>query len=164
MDEMKPLLLTIIGSLQDYCGNTDIASKYYGMFFTTKESNKSIDIEWQCVIEDNFKLIPLHLHKCTNRQTQLNTFLTTLNCNEILENAWLQWATLIEHNFNQLSIKDVNIALSAIKCYIIASTFTTNIKCNIVMARVSINWKVTNYNYFLININCFYSDFMAFNV
>jgi len=126
-------------SLQDYCGNTDIASKYYGMFFTTKESNKSIDIEWQCVIEDNFKLIPLHLHKSSNRQTQLNTFLTTLNCNEILENAWLQWATLIENNFNQLSIKDVNLALLAIKCYIIASTFTTNIKCNIVIARVSIN-------------------------
>ncbi|XP_029341770.1 transformation/transcription domain-associated protein isoform X2 [Acyrthosiphon pisum] len=136
MDDMKPLLLTIIGSLQDYCGNTDVASKYYGMFFTTKESNKSIDIEWQCVIEDNFKLIPLHLHKCSNRQTQLNIFLTTLNCNEILENAWLQWATLIEHNFNQLSIKDLNIALSAIKCYIIASTFTTNIKCNIVIARI----------------------------
>lgn len=164
MDDMKPLLLTIIGSLQDYCGNIDIASKYCAMFFTSKKREKSIDIEWQCVIEDNFKLIPLRLHERANQRTQLNTFLTTLNCNEILENAWLQWGTLIEHNFNQSSIKDINIALSAIKCYIIASTFTTNIKCNIVIARVSINWKVTNYNYFLICINCFYSDFMAFNV
>lgn len=136
MDDMKPLLLTIIGSFQDYCGNTDIASKYYGMFFSNEDSKKYIDIDWECVIEDNFKLIPLRLHKCSNRQTQLNTFLTTLNCNEILENAWIQWATLIEHNFNQSSIKDVNIALSAIKCYIIASTFTTNIKCNIVIARI----------------------------
>jgi len=136
---MKPLLLTIIGSFHDYCGNTDIALKYYAMFFSTKESKKSIDIEWQSVIEDNFKLIPIHGHKCTSSQTQLNIFLTTLNCNEILENAWIQWATLIEHNFNRSSIKDVNIALSAIKCYIIASTFTTNIKCNIVIARVRIN-------------------------
>jgi len=139
MDDMKPLLLTIIGGFQDYCGNTDIASKYHSMFFSIKETKKAIDVEWQCVIEDNFKLIPLRVHKCNNRLSQLNTFLTTLNCNEILENAWFQWATLIEHNLNQSSIKDVNIALSAIKCYIIASTFTTNIKCNIIIARVSIN-------------------------
>ncbi|XP_025202207.1 transcription-associated protein 1-like [Melanaphis sacchari] len=136
MDDMKPLLLTIVGGFQDYCGYTDIASKYHAMFFSIENTKKSIDIEWQCVIEDNFKLIPLRVHKCTNRLSQLNTFLTTLNCNEILENAWLQWAILIEHNFNQSSIKDVNIALSAIKCYIIASTFTTNIKCNIVIARI----------------------------
>jgi len=156
MDDMKPLLLTIIGSFQDFCGNTDIASKYYNMFCSTKESKKCTDVEWKCIIEDNFKLIPLHLHKCSNRQAQLNTFVITLNCNELLENAWFQWATLIEHNFNQLSIKDLNIALLAIKCYIIASTFTTNIKCNIVVARVSINWKVSNYYYyFLICTNYF---------
>lgn len=140
MDDIKPLLLTILAGFQDYCGNTDIASKYYAMFFyIDEETKKSIDIEWQCVIEDNFELIPLRVPKFTNRPSKLNTFLRTLNCNEILENAWLQWAKFIEHNFNQSSIKDVNIALSAIKCYIMASTLTTNIKCNIVIARVSIN-------------------------
>lgn len=134
---MVPLLLTIRGIAEDYCGNKGMAFKYFTKGFDYQTSEKPGMTEWQYVIENNFKIFcdisNEHLDK---NMTQLNNCLTTLNDNVIKGNAWIQWATLIHNYFNQLDVKDVNIALTAMKCYIIASKLTSNIKHTAVMANV----------------------------
>lgn len=139
-DDMKRLLLLINGSLKYYYGHTDIAFKYFTVAFYNKTNKKHDNSEWKCVIDNNFNTFTQSIRKFTdNIETPLSNFLTILNDTEILENAWIQWATLIENYFNQSAVKDINIALAAMKCYIIVSKLTKNIKSNIVIARVCYN-------------------------
>lgn len=135
-DNTKPLWLIVNGSLQSYCGNTDVAFKYFTKAFFNQTDTKHSDIDWKYVIENNFKNLSKSFHKHPDDiENQYSKICST----EILENAWIQWAILIENNFNRLAVKDINIALAAMKCYIIASQLTSNNKSNIIIARVCIN-------------------------
>lgn len=135
-DNIKPLWLIIRGSFQYFCGNTDIAFKCFATTFN-QTVEKPSNIEWKYAIENNFKFIS-RFQKCTDNENQLNHFSKILNSNEILENAWIQWAILIQNDFDQQAVKDISIALAAMKCYIIATKLTSKMKSNIIIARVCI--------------------------
>lgn len=129
---MTPLLLTIRGSFHSYYGNTTLAFKNFASAFLTKNTSlQSCGVNWKHIIEDNFN------NYCSdNKETLLNNFLTNPTSQEILENAWIQWGTLIQNYFMQSGHKDMSLGMPALECYIIASTFTSHIKCNILIARV----------------------------
>lgn len=120
------------GSFQYYLGHTDIAFKYFTMGFYNQNIIKfrHKNMKWQFIVNYHFKKIMFN-----NNNKQLNSFLIN---NKVLENAWIQWATLIEYKFNQSAVKDIRIALAAMKCYIIALNLTSN-KRNILLAKVCIN-------------------------
>lgn len=135
---MNPLLLTIRGSFQGYYGNTALAFKNFATAFLDKNKSHESCVDWKRIIEDNFD------NYCSgNKETLPNNFLTNLNRHEILENAWIQWGTLIQNYFSQSSYNDMSLGIAALECYIIASTFTNHIKCNILTARVCM--KLFNY-------------------
>jgi len=137
---MRHLLLIINGSLQYDYGSTDIAFKYFTVAFNNKMNAKRNNSEWKRVIDNNFKTFTQNIRKCTgNTETPLKKFMMNLNNTEMLKNAWIQWATLIQNYFEKSAVKDINIALAAMKCYIIVSKLTNNNKSNIVIARVCIN-------------------------
>lgn len=141
MDIISPLVLLIRGSYQDYSGNTDIAFKYFTEAFLNRSNKDPCSVEWQCVIENNFNMLSHNAHKFNtdSQKPLLNNFSTILNYNEILKNGWIQWAKLIENEFSRSFVKDINIALAAIKCYVIASRLTNNINCNIIVSKVCMN-------------------------
>jgi len=141
-DYINSLLYSIRGSLQNYTGNPDAAFKYFSMAFLNENNSMLNEIEWKYVIENSFgTLCPLrYIHNCNinNKKLLLENFLTTLNSNQILENAWIQWANLIQNYSNKSGMKDMSTALAIMKCYIIALELSSYIKRNIYLARVCI--------------------------
>lgn len=138
----KPLLLLIRGSFQDYSGNADVAFKYYTMAFLNQNDIDPMNDEWQCVIENNFNLLSQSIqnYDTNNKIPLINNILTAFNSNKVLKNGWLQWAKLIKNEVHWPFIKSINIALAAMKCYVIASKLTNKtIKCNIIIAEVCIH-------------------------
>jgi len=136
----KYLLLIINGSLHYDCGSTDIAFKYFSLAFNNQKRAKRNNFEWKCLMEKHFKTFIQNICECTdNTENPLKKFKMILSNTEILENAWIQWATLIQNYFEKSAVKDINIALAAMRCYIIVSKLTNNDKSNIVIARVCIN-------------------------
>lgn len=140
---MTPLLLTIRGSFQGYYGDTTLAFKNFASAFLIKNTPlQSCDVDWRCIIEDNFN------NYCSaSKEILSNNFLTNLSRLEILENAWIQWGMLIQNYFTESGNKDMTLGKPALECYIIASTFTSHIKCNILIARVCM--KLFNYKWLL---------------
>lgn len=109
------------------------------MAFWNKKSEKCDFVEWTHVIENNYNLLLESIKKNIGiNKTSSDEYVTIVNSNEILTNAWIQWGILIQLSFCQMSIKDIQIALLAMKCYIIASKLISKKKCNSVVARVCI--------------------------
>lgn len=137
----KPLLLLIRGSFQDYSGNTDIAFKYYTVAFLNPNNIDPIHAEWQSVIENNFNILTQSIqNNGPNKIPLINNILPAFNSNKILKNGWLQWAKLIKNEVHWPFINSTNIALAAIKCYVIASKLTNKtVKYNIIIAEVCIH-------------------------
>lgn len=126
--------MAVKGSFQYYLGYTDIAFEYFTMGFSNGTIIKFRPnyMKWQHIIDESFKnQLP------DSSKKQLNRLII-----KVLENAWIQWATLIENKINQSTIKDINIALAAMKCYIIALNLTNNKKQNILLAKVCINKEI----------------------
>lgn len=154
-DDMTPLLLTIRGSFQGYYGNTALAFKNFASANLIKNTSlQSCDVDWKRIIQDNF-----NDYCSVNKEISSSKFLTNLSRHKILENAWIQWGTLIQNYFMQSGNKDMSLGMPALECYIIASTFTSHIKCNILIARVCM--KFFNYKWLSKN-KLFLLDFMAF--
>lgn len=128
--ELSPLIFLSHGNPYDYSSSTDIVFKYFSEAFLSQNSTDPSSVEWQ-YIEDNFNML-------SHNGRKLNPDVQKPFEKEILKNAWIQWATLIQNNFNQSFVKDINVALAAIKCYVIASKLTNNIKCNTIVAKVCI--------------------------
>lgn len=133
-DDTKPLWLIFKGNLQYYYGNTDVAFKYFTMALFNQTDTKHSHIDWKYVIENNFKKLSKSYDK--RPENIENQYSNILNSTEILKNAWTQWAILIENDFHRLAVKDISIALAAMKCYIIASKLTSNNESNIIIAKV----------------------------
>lgn len=136
---INPLLLSIRKSFQVDSDHIDVALQYISMAFLNNESTNHISNKWQHVIENNFNSLSLNIKKYNTNinQQPLDNLIKVLNRSKILENAWLQWAKLIQNDFNCSSIKDISVGLTAMKCYVIASKFTNDFKCNIIVANVS---------------------------
>lgn len=148
-ENMIPLLLTIRGSFQGYYGNTVLAFKHFSSAFLKTTRPHQADINWKCIIEDN-----LNYYSADNKETLPDNFITNLNKHEILENAWIQWGTLIQNYFTKSGNKDMSLGLSALECFIIATKFTSNIKYNILVAKVCM--KLLQLRIAIIKINYFY--------
>lgn len=127
------MLWAIKGSFQYYLGQTDLAFEYFTKSFCDDKILKSRPdyMTWKYIIDVNFK----NQFTDSNKK-KLNNFTI-----KVLKNAWIQWATLIENNINQSSVKDIKIVSSAIKCYIIALNLTSN-KKKMLMAKVCIIKKI----------------------
>lgn len=150
----KPLLLLIRGSFQDYSGNADVAFKYYTMAFLNQNNVDLINDEWQYVIENNFNILSQSIqdYDTNNKIPLINNAITAFNSNRILKNGWLQWAKLIKNEVNSPFMNSTNIALAAMKCYVIASKLTNKtVKYNIIIAEVCIHQK--QYIFLLLNLN-----------
>lgn len=116
----KPIEFIIKGILH---GNQYEAFNYFANgFFDLKNSTKSNNIKWRCVIQDNYinNIFTPYIPKCPNYKNCL----TTRNNTEILEVAWTQWATLIENYYNHLFNEKIKFVKAAMQCYIIASELT----------------------------------------
>lgn len=137
-NDLKPQLFTIRGTFQSYQGHEDIAFKYFTMAFLNKDNIQASNNKWQCVIDENFQNLFQKIPKCMDDKKISNNFLKDLNSNVILENAWIQWASLIQHYFIYSKNQDLKIILAVMKCYIIASKFISGVKCDILIAKVCI--------------------------
>lgn len=110
------------------------------MAFLNKDNIQASDYKWQCVIDDNFQNLFQKIPKCIrDKKISSNNFLKDLNSNAILENAWIQWATLIQRYFIYPGEQDITIITAVMKCYIIASKFVSGVKCDILIAKVCID-------------------------
>jgi hypothetical protein len=139
MEDMKPLFLAVKGSFYYYRGDEHNAFKYLSNAFQNETNEKFDSIEWQNVIEYNYNSLLESIKKNIGiNKTPSDEYVTIINNNKILANSWVHWGTLIQLFFCQMSIKDIQIALLAMKCYIIASKLITKKKCNAVVARVCI--------------------------
>lgn len=138
-EDMKPILLAIKGSFHYYCGDTQNAFRYLATAFLDKKSDPSDFFEWPLVIEDNFNSLLKNIKKNIGINKLLSDDYVIFN-NKILSNAWIQWGILIESVFCQMAIKDIQIGLLALKCYIIASKLVSKKKCNTITARVCITF------------------------
>ncbi|VVC36854.1 Hypothetical protein CINCED_3A003660 [Cinara cedri] len=157
-DDMKPLLFIIKGIFYDYGGSRDTAFSYFANgFFNGTSTRKPNDvIEWEYVIH-NYNTYSSSIYKRSD-----DNYVTTLNNTEILEHAWIQWATLIENYLNQSTAKDIKIVLAAMKCYIIASELANNKNNNILIAKILLLLTYDDKNCTLLhvleNCNITYSD------
>lgn len=147
-DDMRPLVFIIKGIFHDSDDNENTAFNYFANgFFNQTNTTKFNDIDWQRVIHNNYNKLSSSIHRFSDKN-----YFTTLNNTEIIESAWIQWATLIERHINGATVKDIKIVLAAMKCYIIASEITSNKKNDILIAKVCANCKT------MVNVNlmCFF--------
>lgn len=152
MDYIDILSLSIKENLHGLSGHTGIALKYITSVFLNKETTSYCSNEWQDVIEIDFTALSRNVYKRktkNNRHLSLESLLSILNRNKMLENAWFQWAKFLQNHFDQSTIKDINIGSAAMKCYVIASKLTRNYKSDILIARVCI---ILNNYVLLLNI------------
>jgi len=142
-EDVTRVLFMINGCAKYYHGRTDVAFKYFNIaFYVQTDTELNVDdFNWKHVVDYNYKIFAQSVRGIIdNVETPLNNFLTVMNDTEILENAWFQWATIIENDFVQSAVKDINVALAAMKCYTIALKLANDIRSDIVLAKARINY------------------------
>ncbi|XP_050420275.1 transformation/transcription domain-associated protein-like [Adelges cooleyi] len=141
--DMKSIYYAIRGSLYYSCNDTNNAFIAFLTSANFQICPTNQEADWSQVIENNF------VSHCSNnsdwqqsseKNNKFNTMYTTIESCEILANAWIQWAKMLESIFS--SEKNIEMASAAIKCYILASPLTNEVDKTFLIARIL--WLLSN--------------------